>query len=225
MTMHPVIENVPLRTSLGVDQHVLEDIRAVGAVVQPRIAHLVEDFYRWLEPLPEFARFFTDDRALLARVKSQQLAYWKDFLQAVVDDAYVERRRVVGQVHARIELGLFIYLRAMDFASMWLVREVEGNEQLSISRPSATFAIRKLIQFDSAIVVHTYATRTAQMLEQQRDRLQRAATVMRAVTEGDLDHQLEVTGADDQLGTSVNDMVKSLRNIARVAFEGLRHLR
>jgi CheY-like chemotaxis protein/signal transduction histidine kinase len=204
-----------LRESLGIDESVLADIRAAGECLAERVPELIERFYEWLSPLPEFAQFFGSEPALLARVKSHQTAYWRDFLNAKVDDEYVERRRIVGLAHARIDLGLLIYLRAMEFVEAWLIREAEAHESLPNNRPTLSFSIRKLVHFDSAIVVHTYATRTAQLLEEQRERLNRVASVMRAVTEGDLNHQLDMTSSKDLLGRSVNDMVKSLRGIAR----------
>ncbi len=191
----------------------LDDVRAVGASLSARVPELINDFYGWLSRLPEFGQFLSNEQ-LLAHVKGQQAEYWRDFLRAEVDEAYVERRRVVGQVHARIELGLLIYLQAMEFVSAWFRREIEADERLR-DRPTVTFSIRKLIKFDSAVVVDTYGARTARSLEEQRKRLGHVAGVMRAVTEGDLSRQIEVTGPEDVLGKSLNDMVQSLRNIAR----------
>ncbi len=203
-----------LRLAHGLDSSVLDDIRAVGAVLGPRVPELIGDFYSWLMRLPEFAQFFSSGK-LLTRVKGQQTDYWLDFLHAEIDEAYVERRRIIGQVHARIELGLLIYLQAMEFVSAWMRREIEANAQLLGEHPQALFAIRKLIKFDSAVVVDTYAKRTAHRLAEQQERLEHVAGVMRAVTEGDLGHLIAPSGPEDQLGQSLNDMVQSLRNIAR----------
>ena len=202
-----------LRESFGLDDMVLADVRAVGDCVGPRVPDLIEDFYAWLSGLPEFESFFVSE-ALLAHVKSRQVDYWRDFLRADVDDRYVARRRVVGDTHARIELGLLIYLQAMEFVSAWLRNAIAAEPRLA-ERPNAVYSVRKLIKFDSAVVVDTYAARTALRLEQQRARLEQVAAVMRAVTDGDLDHQIDVLGTDDVLGTSLNEMVRSLRNIAR----------
>jgi hypothetical protein len=204
-----------LRASLGIDAVVLEDVRAAGALLVARVPELIERFYAWLADSPEFERFFAADPALLARVKRHQTAYWCDFLAADVDEEYVERRRVVGDTHGRIELGLLVYLRAMELIATWFVEQTEADDRLRRERPTIAFSIRKLIQFDSAIVVNTYAVRTVKMLDAQRARLEHVARVMRAVTAGDLEHRVELAGADDLLGSSVNDMVASLRMIAR----------
>ncbi|BGE84741.1 MULTISPECIES: response regulator [Methylosinus] len=208
-----LIDHAALRTSHGLDEATFEDVRFVGEVLIARIPELIDDFYVWLETFPEFERFLSDPQ-LLARLKRQQHDYWRDFLGATVDEAYVERRRLIGQVHARIELGLLIYLLAMEFVSAWMLRAIDADARLS-ARPSAALSIRRLISFDSAVVVDTYGARTAQSLESHRARLHEIAGVMQAVTEGDLDHRIAPSGTDDLLGATLNDMVRSLRNIAR----------
>ncbi|RNJ47982.1 response regulator [Methylocystis hirsuta] len=212
-SLNYLVDHSSLRASHGLDDSTFDDVRAVGGSMSARVPELIDDFYEWLSSFPEFGQFLSGER-LLARLKAKQGDYWRDFLRAGVDEAYVERRRVIGQVHARIELGLLIYLLAMEFISAWLTRAIEADESLR-DRPTAALSIRKLIAFDSAIVVDTYGARTARSLEEHRKRLEHVAGVMQAVTEGDLSHRIIVTGPEDVLGRSLNDMVQSLSNIAR----------
>jgi CheY-like chemotaxis protein/signal transduction histidine kinase len=207
-----LVDHASLRASHGLDETTFEDVRFVGASLSVRVPELIEDFYAWLRGFTDFAHFFADPRMLM-RVKAQQNDYWTDFLAAEVDDAYVERRRVIGRTHARIELGLLIYLLAMEFVSAWLRRAIEADERLR-QNATAALSIRKLIAFDSAIVVDTYGALTAQNLEDHRERLHHVASVMRAVTDGDLDRRIELAGPGDILGLSLNDLVDSLRGVA-----------
>ncbi|MBG0810542.1 response regulator [Methylosinus sp. H3A] len=207
-----LVDQASLRATHGLDESTFDDVRFVGATLSPRVPELIEDFYAWLRGFTDFAHFFADPRMLL-RVKAQQRDYWTDFLAAEVDDAYVERRRVIGRTHARIELGLLIYLLAMEFVSAWLRRAIEADERLR-ENATAALSVRKLIAFDSAIVVDTYGALTAQNLEDHRERLHHVASVMRAVTEGDLDRRIELAGPGDILGLSLNDLVDSLRGVA-----------
>ncbi len=131
---------------MGSTESTFDDVRFVGAALSPRVPEMIEDFYVWLRGFSDFARFFADPR-MLQRVKAQQNDYWTDFLAADVDDAYVERRRVIGRTHARIELGLLIYLLAMEFVSAWLRRAIEADERLR-ANATAALSIRKLIAFE-----------------------------------------------------------------------------
>jgi len=207
-----LVDQTSLRATHGLDESTFDDVRFVGASLSARVPELIEDFYAWLHSFSDFARFFADPRMLL-RVKAQQNEYWTDFLAAEVDEAYVERRRVIGRTHARIELGLLIYLLAMEFVSAWLRRAIETDERLRENK-TAALSVRKLIAFDSAIVVDTYGALTAQNLDDHRERLRHVASVMRAVTEGDLDRHIELAGPGDILGLSLNDLVDSLRGVA-----------
>lgn len=208
------IDSASLTAALGIDATVLEDVRAVGTVLGSEVNQLVEDFYVWLVELPEFDEFF-GDKVLLAHVKAQQTRYWQEFLEGRVDERYVAKRRLVGRTHANIGLGLLVYLRAMQFVSDWLARRIAAESAWADRRNSLVSSIRKLIEFDSAIVVDTYAARSDRLLNEQRERLQAVARVMQAVSEGDLSREVETRGPEDVLGASVNGMVASLRTIAR----------
>lgn len=208
-----LVDHTSLRASHGLDEATFADVRFVGVALSPRVPEMIEDFYAWLRGFSDFARFFSDPR-VLQRVKAQQQSYWTDFLAAEVDEGYVERRRVIGRTHARIELGLLIYLLAMEYVSAWLRRAIETDERLRENH-TAALSVRKLIAFDSAVVVDTYGALTAQNLEDHRERLHHVASVMRAVTEGDLERHIELAGPGDILGHSLNELVDSLRGVAR----------
>jgi CheY-like chemotaxis protein len=158
-----------LRRSLGIGDTVLDHIRRIKPLLQPRVPEMVEAFYAWLPELPEFDIFFLSDPVMLNHVKRQQLAYWNEFLAAQVDDAYAEQRRTVGQVHARIGLGPMAYLQAMRFTSDWLTDAIESTEGVT-ERAAVADSLRKLILFDTAIVLEAYAS----AMQHTTDELKRA---------------------------------------------------
>jgi len=206
-----VVTAARLRETLGVDESVLTGVRALHPLLAPRVPELVESFYAWLPRHPQFDVFFTD-ASVLRRVKGQQLEYWTTFLAAEVDDDYVENRRVVGRVHARIGLGPLVYLQAMRFVSDWL-HDVLSAEGVA-DRAVALDALRTLLQFDTAIVLEAYVAAMQETSEE-------AAQVALAVADGDLDISMKVRGERDLLGHSINRMASRLRDHA---VESERHL-
>lgn len=64
------MEHASLRASHGLDDSVLEDVRAVSDSLSVRVPELIEDFYRWLSRLPEFGQFLWNPH-VLAHVKGQ----------------------------------------------------------------------------------------------------------------------------------------------------------
>ena len=89
----------------------LVTIRNYGKLITDRLDEYVTHFYAWMEKQPEFPQFFADE-VLLKRVQGQQIGYWKDFFKAEVDNDYLERRRLIGETHARIGLSIDSYLTA-----------------------------------------------------------------------------------------------------------------
>ena len=146
------LANQELLRSHGLDEEDLEQVRGFGALAAPSIDKFIDDFYTWLEPWPEFRRFFSDP-ATLERVKAQQRAYWLEFLRARVNGDYVRRRIEVGEAHARINLPVKAYFAAMNFTLAWFggcLRE----QDISREKHVTTFqSLAKLIHLDTAIVV------------------------------------------------------------------------
>ncbi len=144
----------------------LEHVRHFGELLVPNLQTYIELFYEWLPSQPEFDQLFTSEETL-QRVKGLQFDYWRDFFQGVVDDAYLARRRGVGEVHARIGLSLPAY-----FAAMNLMLEIfcEGQEaqKLSLEDRAATVrAMTKQIHLDTALVVETFSRLTTETITEQ----------------------------------------------------------
>ena len=91
----------------------LERVQAIGETIAPKIEQHVGRFYDWLGRQPEYPQFFTSEE-ILDRVKRDRAVYWQEFFSGRLDGSYVERRRSVGEVHARIGLPLPTYFAAMN---------------------------------------------------------------------------------------------------------------
>ena len=139
----------------GITEHDLETIRSFSGQVEHEMPRVINDWYDWLRTQPEFEIFFPDD-ATLTRVKSMQENYWAVFLDARVDHDYVERRRRVGETHARIGLPLNTYFAGMNKFLELLSALVQRQEDKGDARFALNEALAKLMHLDTAIVVDTY---------------------------------------------------------------------
>jgi rsbT co-antagonist protein RsbR len=171
-----------------------EHIRAYGKVVSPRVNEYVEGFYGWLRTLPDFHQYFSDPHQL-AQVQQLQINYWKDFFVAEVDDAYIERRRDVGEVHARIGLPLPTYFAAMNLSlKLWTETMYDGRLP-PLEYANTVRAIIKLLHLDTAIVVETFSAHTNRVIAQQSETLMQISTPVTAIWDGIL--MLPVVGIID----------------------------
>ena len=158
----------------------LKNVRAFSKQMAPKIKDYVDEFYVWLKTQPEYVQYFSDPQKLES-VKNSQIAYWQEFFAANVDEQYVEKRRLVGEVHARIGLPLQVYFAAMSF-SLWLASKELTKGKLGQNQKYETImAITKLMHFDTAVVVDTFMRLTNKTISEQSQSLMEMSTPVSAI--------------------------------------------
>jgi rsbT co-antagonist protein RsbR len=169
-----------LMTEYEISPADLEKIRRYGKIIIPKLPDYVTAFYQWLKTQPEFDEFFSDPKAL-AHAQKFQLEYWRDFFEASIDEKFLEHRRTVGEVHARIGLPLSVYFMSVN-KTLVLFTEKLYDQSLPVKEYLATVqAITKMIHFDTAIVVETYARMTNQKISRQSQALMEMSTPVTAI--------------------------------------------
>src|SRR5262245_3303948 len=170
-------------TAYGITPDDLERIRAFGKLALPRVSEAIQAFYVWLAPHPEFQQHFGDDTNKLERVQKLQEQYWHDFLNAQLNEAYLEKRRQVGAVHARIGLPLPVYFSAMNFTLNFFTETVYGGSASDGEDTTTVRAITKLVHLDTALVVETYARLTNEKITAQSQARMEMSTPVTAIWE------------------------------------------
>jgi rsbT co-antagonist protein RsbR len=141
-----------LRRQYEIDDGDLDLIRAFGSIVVPKLDQFIRRFYEWMETLPEYEEFFPDG-SVAGHVTKMQVNYWERFFSASLDEAYVEERVRVGEVHARIGLPMPLYLRSMDKAFRILTQDLYDDSLESDTYTAALHAIVKLAHLDTTFVL------------------------------------------------------------------------
>jgi rsbT co-antagonist protein RsbR len=172
----------------------LQSIRAFGRLIAPRLGEYVEGFYSWLRTQPEFAEYFSDAHRL-GQVQQLQREYWNDFFQAQIDSDYLDRRRVVGEVHARIGLPLPTYFAAMNLSLKLLTETMYDGSLSHMDYAKTVRAVTKLLHLDTAIVVETFSAHTNRVIADQSQTLLEMSTPVTALWDGIL--MLPVVGIID----------------------------
>jgi rsbT co-antagonist protein RsbR len=172
-----------MREQYGITHQDLARIQAFAAFVEPRMDAMVDSWYEWLKTQPEFDQYFSETETL-SRVQGLQHAYWGMFMSGTVDNAYVERRRRVGEAHARIGLPLNTYFAGMNrfldcFREVAIQAEMDDEERLATQ-----YAVTKLLHLDTAIVVDTYNAIVEETLTEQANSLMEMSTPVTNIWEG-----------------------------------------
>lgn len=156
----------------------LERVRQHGLAVVPRMDSFIEKLYDWMRTQPEYPQYFSNPKKL-ASVQGLQREYWADFYKGVVDQPYVERRRHVGEAHARIGLPLPAYFATMNTSLHLWTREIPSQP---VDR--ATYeSVAKLCHMDTAIVVDTFSSRTNAIIRDQHEAMLEMSTPVTEVWE------------------------------------------
>ncbi|SHF25567.1 protoglobin domain-containing protein [Vibrio gazogenes] len=153
----------------------LDLIRQFGQMMIPKLGEYVKCFYIWLEKLPEYAQFFGDP-GRLRYVQDSQVRYWTSFFKANIDDDYVQERREVGEVHARVGLPLPIYFAGMNTSMLIFTQQLYDDSMETETYNAYVTAFMKLLHMDTTIVVETYSRLTNKRFSEQSKALMAMST-------------------------------------------------
>ncbi|MDH4274594.1 MAG: protoglobin domain-containing protein, partial [Gammaproteobacteria bacterium] len=225
----------------GLDSQQLVRIRDYGEHHRKDIPRIVDEFYRWLATSQHFHAFFHNDETLF-RVKSMQRGYWEEFLDAQIDDAYVQRRRDVGTAHARIGLPVQAYFSSLTFFLKAITHPLLVTSDTDSENIQILHAITSLAQLDASIAIETifkhhalvfdriaegdYSTRyqpssSEDLFGHAFNKMTATFTeiehVVGSIAQGDLQVDIVVKSERDRLAKSINRMIEQTRGVASLA--------
>lgn len=168
-----------LRSVYDLGDQDLALVAAIGQQLDPLLEDIIEDFYQWVQDFPEYQTHFPTKEST-ARVRSMQLAYWRAFFTAQVDDAYMAVRHRVGEVHAAISLSIHSYLSSMNKMVALFVDRLSED----LRTPEHLQALNKLVRIDSAVVISTLSEATNETIRRQSESIFEMSTPITNIWDG-----------------------------------------
>lgn len=167
----------------GITKEDIDAIHDFKPVAIKEVPKMVDSWYNWLKTTAEFQEYFADP-STLHRVQKLQLSYWQEFFDANINDQYVNTRKSVGEVHARIGLSQEIYLAGVDhflslFIEVLLVQDWERGKIDKIRR-----ALNKIVHMDMTIIVQSYEHIVNQKITAQSKTLMAMSTPVTQLWDG-----------------------------------------
>ena len=209
MTHHASIPE--LLAKFDITQADLERVRAAGAVLKPRLDAFIDEFYAWMSSAHEYKTFFGSHPGRLERVKPMQRANWVAFLDAHIDQAWIDARRHVGQVHAHIDLPNDIYFAAMSKSASIMVSQLRAASPGLKDMDATVASIGKLMFLDTFLVIEEIAHISREKISVSTRALMEMSTPVTPIWEGIL--LLPLLGILDSQRTQ-DVMSKTLAKIA-----------
>ena len=161
----------------------LAALKLFGKSVAPKMDTFVKEFYVWLKTLAEYEVFFPD-QVMVDHVKNLQQEYWQDVFNGYIDQSYIDRRQIVGEVHARIGLPLGIYFAAMNHAINLFSGTLRDPNMDADDYAAGLIALQKISTMDTALVVDTYARINNEAAMTQSKAIMEMSTPVTQIWEG-----------------------------------------
>lgn len=189
----------------------LEQIRATSERTAPEIRQIIDSFYLWMGKHPDMMAFFHNEAAL-KHVQSMQIIYWQQLMQANVDDSYVNDRRRIGQIHARIGLPVMFYMAGISMVYEEITalhRRLLGSNELS---SELNQAIANLLHLDAGLICQSFVDKRDELLNEQSQAVMSMSTPVTEIWDGIL--LLPIVGIVDSKRSEdiMNAVLESIKN-------------
>jgi rsbT co-antagonist protein RsbR len=147
------------------------------------IDRVVDRFYEWLPQQPEFSVFFSSQDTV-DRVKRLQKAYWAGFFSGVVDQAYVDYRIRIGDIHAQRDLPSLVYFAAVLRFQLLFIEELQTSGLGKDRLLPATRAFSKLLALDTYVISDQIAQFAKRRIAESGKAMLEMSTPVTSIWEG-----------------------------------------
>lgn len=138
---------------IGITEADLELLKSKEKEFNLIVSSLVEELYKQMTMEPELLHII-EQHSTLDRLKETQQWYFLSMAAGVIDEAFIERRLLIGKIHSRIGLTtnwyLGTYILYLDLATAYFER-ILPNEWKPVIH-----ALTKMFNLDSQLVLEAY---------------------------------------------------------------------
>ena len=198
---------------LGFTESDVQLLKSLKGWAQGAIPGFAHEFYNLQFKNPDFVAIIRGNNSSQEVLEGAQAGYAMDLFNGYPDAAYVQKRVMIGGLHARINITPQWYIASYQFYHDILypmVRSQFVGEEETAER--AVSAVNKLLVFDQAIIMDTYVNG---IMDSLKGLIKNVAET--AVSLADASGQLNTTA--EQAGQAVQGIAATSQQIAKGAEE------
>lgn len=197
---------------MNIDQDTLKNIRNVSNFLTPHIDEMIDEFYKRVTAEEHLAEII-NEYSTLDRLKQTMRQYIEQFIQADINQSYVDSLITVGKVHSRIHLKAEDFMAAHHQLVQFMTAIVMENlYRKPDENMRAVLALQKLAAFDQQLIVQVYFGQTFNGL------LVEASNTLNYLTQLDTSRELiqqmdtmqseshSVSSATEQVNASISEV-------------------
>lgn len=190
----------------------LKLIKTLQPLVKERADEIVDHFYGKLLQFPEL-EFFIDEHSTMEKLGATLKQHLVEMFNGVFDQAYVEKRKKIANVHHRINLPIKWYIASfqnLQSSLIDIIHETVGDRE---SIRQFTKAVEKLLHFEMQFVLDTISdhkntdsdSEYVKMKEELKDSISSVSEEVAALSE-------ETSSSVEQLVQSSQDVNQNVQN-------------
>lgn len=151
---------------IELDNEQLQYVRSIKEIVSPHLEELANKYYAQLEEVKLY-REIISKYSSSQKLKKTLTKHLAEFLDAKIDDAYIESRYRIANMHVRIGLPTRGYMAAFNYLESEM-RKIIFAQGFSVERLEKTLdGVNKLCNFEQQLVLHAYEKVTIKKIELQ----------------------------------------------------------
>jgi len=161
----------------------LDTIRDSADQLMPAIRDIINRFYVWMARHPDMMAFFHSE-AQLQHVQSMQVAYWERLLGGAVDEDYVQDRRRIGEIHAKIGLPVMFYMAGASMIYEELTRmhkELFKTNEITLEHNQV---IANVLHMDAGLICQSFVDKRDALLYEQSQAVMAMSTPVTEIWDG-----------------------------------------
>lgn len=201
---------------LSIDKDTLNNVKEAANFLEPYKEEIVNQFYGNIIAVDHLEQII-NDHSTVERLRMTMVLYLEQFLQADIDEAYIQTRMIIGEVHSRIHLTADHFISAHHLLIQMMtsiVMEKLHNKPNKMMK--YVIALQKLAAFDQQLIVEVYMEKTI------KNFLFGISDMLNHTTQLDTTRQL-ITSMDEQIAETHNvtaateEMSASIQEVANHA--------
>ena len=161
----------------------LEQIRSNADKVLPKIELTLDNFYSWMAEHPDMMSFFHSED-VLQHVRKMQTRYWEKFLDAEVNEQYLDDRRRIGEVHARIGLPVMFYMGGVSMVYNELFSVCHSIHSKASEAGELSRSMTSLLHLDAALICQAFVDKRDELLNEQSKAVLAMSTPVTEIWDG-----------------------------------------
>jgi methyl-accepting chemotaxis protein len=134
-----------------------EHLRRLKPILEPHMPDIVDDFYAHLGKFPEVVKIITNAGTTIERLKETNDRFFTQMFRAEFDAEYVESRRAIGRIHAKIGVEPRWFYAAMSSYYESIIPIIRHSYRMKPrSATKALVAFQKALNLDQYLIMEAY---------------------------------------------------------------------